>query len=422
MTLIIYRRNREKGAASLLTALILLICITLVVLLTAKTVLVETQITADNYRTSQATAAASAAMNQGVAYFIAGGIDQNNDGTVDFLVGTPSTITLTSGAQQTSANFYFNNTPGNGCECAAGNCLATTNMTKARIIAQGWSDDGVATRTISQCLTTFRIFAGGQGPEQPFVGRESVGVLGNARIINRYSNSTIWAGGDMSVSGASFGTYLRPSNTLITDYTTTELNDADETATDTGGDPTQQRVSDRDSGIGIDVITNDPTLGNKTPDQLFDMFFSANKAKMMAMADGVSQKFAVGTDVAATAPNASGIVWIGDDSATPSTTDTTVSTGDEIGSTTNPVIMIVNGDFKMTGGIVHGVIYVMGELIITGNPIIKGSVVSENGDSSGNGTLNLVYVPYGSEGNTNPPFILGTGAVLAGSWADWVGN
>ena len=68
--------NKQKGAVTLLTGMILLISITLISLLTAKTVLVETQITADNYRTSQAEAAASAAMDQAVAYFNAGGFDQ----------------------------------------------------------------------------------------------------------------------------------------------------------------------------------------------------------------------------------------------------------------------------------------------------------------------------------------------------------
>jgi len=62
--------HKQQGAVTLLTAVVLLISITLVGFLTAKTVLVETQMTADNYRTSQAAAAASAAMDQAVAYKI----------------------------------------------------------------------------------------------------------------------------------------------------------------------------------------------------------------------------------------------------------------------------------------------------------------------------------------------------------------
>ncbi|WP_036300561.1 hypothetical protein [Methylomarinum vadi] len=406
------RLNKQHGAAALLTSVVLLICITLVILLTAKTVLVETQITSDNYRTSQAASAASAAMNHGIAYFMEDGLDHDGDDAVDFTIGSRFNLTLNSGGQQTTAQFYYDNNPGNACDCPPPGCMATTNMTEAMIIARGWSDDGVATRTISQCLTTFDIFDGGEGPKQPFVSRQSVGVAGNARIINRYTNSSVWSGGSIGILGASFGTYLRPSNTLRTDYTKAELDDEDETVN-------TQRVSDRDSGVGIDVITNDPTLGNKTPDQLFDMFFTTTKTKIMNLADSVDQKFAVGVDLDAVTPAVSGVVWVGDNSATPSTTDTTISTGDVIGSPDKPVILIINGDLKMTGGTVHGVIYVMGELTVTGNPIMKGSLISESGNSSGTGTLNLVYVPYGEEGDPNPAFIKGTGAVVSGSWTDW---
>jgi len=425
MNTILNNKNNQQGAATLLTAIVLLVCITLVILMTSKTVLVETQITADNYRTSQATAAASAAMNQGIAYFMQGGMDQDGTlGTIDFSVGSVLSITLAT----TTAQFYFENratydhdndagaaTPeiNNPCDSSP-STFNGTNMTKGMVIAQGWSDDGIATRTISQCLTTFNIFNGGRGPQQPFVSRQSVGIAGNARIINRYSNSSIWSGGSLGVAGASFGTYLRPSGTLISDYDKSELDDADETL-DT------QEVSDRDSGTGIDVITNDPTLGNKTPAQLFEMFFEPSKSNLRNLAINVDQQFDPGDSLAATPP-LTGVVWVGAEGGTPSTTDTTIGGTDILGSSSNPVILIVNGDLKMTGGTVYGVIYVMGELTVTGNPIIKGSLISESGDSSGAGTLNLVYVPYGDgsdNGSGSTPFITGTGAVLTGSWKDW---
>ena len=418
MNTILNNKNNQQGAATLLTAIVLLVCITLVILMTSKTVLVETQITADNYRTSQATAAASAAMNQGISYFMSGGMDQDNDGNIDYVNldrdadGTLDDFVIS--LQATSARFYYDNTAGNACDCATSppTCLSTT--TKGMIVAQGWSDDGIATRTISQCLTTFNIFNGGEGPQQPFVSRQSVGIAGNARIINRYSNSSIWSGGSLGVAGASFGTYLRPSSTSISDYDKSELDDADETL-DT------QRVSDRDSGTGIDVITDDPTLGNKTPAQLFEMFFEPSKSNLRNLAINVDQQFDPGDSLAATPP-LTGVVWVGAEGGTPSTTDTTIGGTDILGSSSNPVILIVNGDLKMTGGTVYGVIYVMGELTVTGNPIIKGSLISESGDSSGAGTLNLVYVPYGDgsdNGSGSTPFITGTGAVLTGSWKDW---
>ncbi|MEI6336381.1 MAG: hypothetical protein WCS87_17620 [Methylococcaceae bacterium] len=261
--------QKQHGQVALLTALVLLISITLISLLTSKTVLVETQVAADNYRTNQATAAASAAMDQAVAYFSAGGLDQHNnatgvsggDGLVDYigpgpfggnpailvnLINGVSTVTaaseptaascsmpttttlpltLASSTQTTLAQVYFNNTRGNACDCPTKDCMGTlgTNMTRALVIAKGWSDDCTAVRTITQCVGTFDVFRSGVGPKQSFVSKAGVGVFGNATIINRYNNSNIWTGGADAVHGASYATYLRPSGKNTTDYTQAQL-------------------------------------------------------------------------------------------------------------------------------------------------------------------------------------------------------
>jgi Tfp pilus assembly protein PilX len=464
--------HKQQGAATLFTALVLLISITLVLLLTSKTVLVETQITADNYRTSQAAAAASAAMDQAVAYFNAGGLDQHNnttpatltaDGLVDYIgpgnnfyngalnvtaasepsatsCSMPATtafpLALTSGAQTTYAQFYFNNTDDNACDCQStltenvdgdtdGDCLGTagTNMTRALVTAKGWSDDCTAVRTITQCVGTFDIFDAGSGPQQPFISRAGVGVFGNAKIINRYNNSSIWSGGADAVHGAAYGTYLRPSGTESADYTTAQLDSSCEAspcndASNPG--PNDQLVSNRNAGNGIDVITNDPTLAGKTSstaaanmtstanNQFFDMFFAHTKAEIKNAANDAGQMLSGTSPVGLT-----GLIWEEGNLA--------LHNGDVVGSPTNPAILIVNGDLDLTGGPIYGVIYVTGQLTITGNPVVKGSIVAENSalPPNGAGTLTLVYKPWSSDGNQAPPFSPGTGAVIAGSWKDW---
>ena len=436
--------SKQYGAVTLLTAVVLLISITLVSLLTAKTVLVETQMTADNYRTSQATAAASAAMDQAFAYFNAGGLDQRNNATgaaiADELVDhtgpgaepnaasctmpvtTAFPLTLTSGAQTTYAQFYFNNTDDNACDCQSmiskdidgdgdGDCMGTsaTNMTRALVTAKGWSDDCTAVRTITQCVGTFDIFDSGEGLQQPFVSKAGVGVFGNAKIINRYNNSSIWSGGVDAVHGASYGTYLRPSGTESADYTSAQLDSEDENAN-------TQMVSNRDTGNGIDVITDDPTLANKTTsttnltdpaqNQFFDMFFAQTKSEIKNAAASVNQLLSAGTNPA----GKTGLIWVDGNTA--------LHNGDVVGSPTQPAVLIVNGDLDLTGGPIYGVIYVTGELRITGNPVIRGSVVSENGPNTGSGTLTVVYKPWSGD-NQSPAFMAGTGAIIAGSWKDW---
>lgn len=426
--------HNQLGAATLLTALVLLVGITLITLLTSKTVLVETQITADNYRTGQATAAANAAMEQAVAYFNAGGLDQHNnatpatltaDGLVDYTgpsaeptatscampVSTTFPLILTSSPQTTYAQFYFNNLSGNACDCLAGNCMTSTDMTRALVTAKGWSDDCSAARTITQCVATFNVFDGGQGPQQPFVSKAGVGVFGNAKIINRYTNVSIWSGGVDTVHGASYGTYLRLSGTEIADYTTAQLDDSNEANN-------AQLVSNRNAGNGVDVVTEDPTLGSKTTsrsnltdpvqNQFFDLFFAHTKSDLKNAANTQGQMLAAGANPS----GLNGLIWIDG--------NTDLHNGDIVGTPTNPAILIVNGDFTLTGGPIYGVIYVIGELKIAGNPVVTGSVISENGPNSGAGTLTLVYKPLGGTSTgLSPPFIAGTGAIIAGSWKDW---
>jgi hypothetical protein len=438
MKTITHRFKNQQGAASLLTALVLLISITLVILLTSKEVLVETKVTADNYRTSQATAAASAAMNQAEAYFMTGGLDQIDndtgaagaDGLVDYTSASPFSLDpddLTAGTQTTSAQFYFDNSDDNACDCQAdlsrnldsdtdGDCFGTlgTNMTRALVTAKGWSDDGTAVRTVTQCLGTFDVFDNGDGPKQPFVSKASVGVFGNATIINRYTNSSIWTGGPNDISGAAFATYLRPSNTETSDYTKAELNSDCEVSPcgdpDNPG-PNTQMVSNKDAGAGIDIITDDATLSSKTADQFFDMFFALTRAQLMKAAENVNQKLPNAAGV--TNPNGmTGIIWMDG--------NLTLNAGDTVGTPTNPSILVVDGDLTLNGGAaVYGVIYITGGIQIAGGALVKGSVIGEsNSSSGGGGTLKLVYVPIGGDDQA-PPFIVGTGMIVPGSWKDW---
>jgi len=427
-------KTRQQGAASLLMSVILLIGITLVVLSTAKTVLMDTKIAADNYRTTQATAAAQAAMDRAISYFMAGGFDQvgdpitgGADGNIDYVLDDqiptvascllpattafPLTLTDAGATQTTLARFYYVNTPTydhdndagtadivNPCDSTPTSTLTANSVAKGMVVAQGWSDDCTAVRTVSQCLTAVDIFGGGEGPQQPFVSKAGVGVFGNAKIINRYSNISMWAGGSDTVHGASYGTYLRPSNTEAVDYTEAELDSEDEGAN-------TQLVSNRDAGNGVDVITDDPTLGLKSSDEFFGMFFALTRSEVKGMAEIVAG--------GASLDGKKGLIWVDG--------NTNINGTDVIGSSTDEAILIIDGNLdKLNGATIYGIVYVIGTLEIAGNPIVKGSIVSENSAAStGAGTLTLVYKPWGGGGAAGTSFITGTGAVVAGSWKDW---
>ena len=420
--------QRQGGAITLLTALILVIAVSLLALFSSRIVINETQVAASDYRTSQAVETAMAALDAGLAQFNAAGgridplLTAPTQAELDALVASCTTATPVTAAQEvlipdpddptvtrTLGLYYFANT-GADDRCGAGGDPAS-----GTIVAMGWSDDCEAQRTMSACLGAVPLFPDGQGPKQPFVTGASVGVAGNASIINRFTDISVWAGDSAAVTGNSFGTYLRPSFTSVADFTPAELQD---------NNPSNnaQLVSNRNSGFGVDVVLGDVSLGNLTSDQFFGLFFLQNKQATKDLADAGGNRLNPGTiPPANTVGNiTSGLYWVGNaNNLDVSTTNTSIN-GGVFGSVEEPIVLIVNGDLSIAGNVdIHGQVYVTGELRITGTPTVYGSVVSENGPNTGAGTLNIVFVPFGGYGGMPPPPIVDSGVVIPGSWRDW---
>lgn len=408
--------NNQRGAATLFITLIILIGITLVTLTTSKTVLVETQIAADNYRTEQAVAAANYAMDYGVNYFDNGGFDQVNNATgaaghdsiVD-LVLLPDLVSA-DGKQTTTATLTFDNTAGNGC-IAPGK---TPTMKRGKITAIGYSDDHFASRTITQCVATMTILRN-DGPKQPLVVQGNVALTGNARIINRYTNTNIWSGDAVSIgSSSAMETYIKGTavGTLNPDV---PADLARLLSTNENSDT--QLVSSRDLGNGLDIIDKDPSISTLVGLDFFKNFFNVEtRTQLQQMADATGQSY---TTIGA-ATDKSGLIWVEGDQS---------MSGGTIGSLTAPAIVVVNGDFSISGGAtIYGVLYVVGKYDISGTPQVIGANVVEGTNVAtqqpatpptvdGNGTISLVYWAGLESTTTNP--LKGSTSIVSGSWRDW---
>ena len=410
--------NTQRGVASLLTALVLLICITLVALISSKTVLVETQIAADNYRASQAVAAANYALDYGINYFDNGGFDQvvnatgaaGHDGIVDVMT-VPALISGFVGGQTTTATLTFSNAASTRCVPAG----ATTDMKNGMLTATGFSDDRLATRAISQCIAPLNILRDG-GPKQPLVAQGNVGLTGNARIINRYTDTTVWSGGLVQIgSSSTMETYINSTS----DPATTETD-----LIDTNNTHHAQLVSNRNLGNGLDIIDDDPSLGNLVGLEFFKNFFAVEtRAQLQEIAADAGQNYTnISSALNPTAPAepTSGLVWIEGDQA---------MSGGTIGSTAKPAIVVVNGNMTLSGGAtIYGLLYVAGTYTIHGTSQIIGANIVEGTDLasntqatppvvSGTGTISLVYWPAFAGGGANP--LPSLTAVVNGSWRDW---
>jgi hypothetical protein len=415
----------QNGAASLFTALILLICITLVSLVTSKTVLTETQIAADNYRASQSLAASNYAMDLGVNYFNMGGFDQNSDGILDYIASgtTPNVPNLTStdGSQTTSAQLTFNKDAGSRCVPAGSTPTFGKGMITSRGFSDDGSDDGLASRTITQCVGPMGLL-NGEGPDQPLVARGSVGLTGNARIVNRYTNTTVWAGNAVTIgSSSSMNTYIKdPGVGALTQAQLTEV-----PSTGAGAPSNTVMVSSRNLGNGLDIIDNDPSLGSLVGLDFFKNFFHAEtRDQVRQLAVSIGQHY-TSISSAITSPAKSGLIWIDGDQSW---------NGGTIGSLTKPAIVVINGDLATAGGsaTIYGLLYVAGKWDVAGTPQVVGSAIVEGTATpigtglgspatppivSGTGSVTLVFWPgFGSD--TDHP-VAGLTTVIAGSWRDW---
>ncbi|MDP3877246.1 MAG: hypothetical protein Q8Q50_09720 [Methylobacter sp.] len=439
--------SRQRGAATLLTAVVLIISVTLVTFLTAKTVLTETKMSASNYRTSQALAAANAGMDYALAFF--------GDTSTTFACNAPPVALIGPPARPAwIANYLLPLANGRARVCIDNTtarpyttpsypastlapwgvtvntaCVTVNGATTAgMIISTGYSDDGIAQRTMTQCVGN-RSLMGGNGPAQSLVSGGSVGLTGSAQLINRYNDINIWSGGPVDLNSGAIETYIRPVDLEITSTTTptgTALASDWLTTTQTSPSiPNVQKVSNSGLGTGTDIYADDgklatakaATVANKAaggagdgPGTFFDMFFpGVAKAEIARSAQSTGQYFASGAS-SSNLDGKTGIIYVQGNAS--------FGGNNGIGTATSPALLLVDGDFDLTGGDIFGVIYVTGQLTGAGSPKISGSIVTENGVNRGAGTVTLVYRPFGvgtGTGGITP----GLTGVIAGSLRDW---
>jgi hypothetical protein len=377
--------NHQRGFATLLTSLIILVGITLITLFTARTTLMEQRMSANHYRSSQAFYAAQAALEIGIGYI-------NQNGTDDLLdkVFPPSGDPL-------KQEYPFKT--GATLTLSPGDCY--------QLIATGKSDDQIGSRTISQCVTTLDISRGG-GPEQPLISRTSVSLTGNASVINRYGNTTIWSGDPVTLGNSnSIKTYVRDAGTPLS-ASTTVLESTDSTEA-------TQIISSSNLGIGFDIIESDPALSGLTAGEFFDNTFVLSRDQIKTLAQNAGQLF-TDPDI----DGSTGLIWFEGDKI--------LSGNKIIGTSTQPAIVIFNGNAQITGNpIIHGLVYVCGQLNITGTVSVVGAAVIEGdptvvptgGDPvTGNGTINQVFAPSLLQNDDKPP-LPGLTVAVAGTWKDW---
>ena len=389
--------HQQRGAATLIISLVMLILITFVTFYTSKSIITEQQLANNDYRARMAFEAAEAGL-AAATLNLADDPDLDGDGILD---GSTSTEYL-----------FDNNDDGDRQDAGTDNNLVTVNtafaevttedlssgaFTTIRISSIGFSDDRTAQRTIERVVVSLDPLP--NSPQNPLTTKGSVVISGSATVHNQEGHSTIWSGDDVDLG----------SN----NSTSTNVPDVADAAypgcmDDAGTCSTLQ--SSNKTLVGLDVVENDSNLSNLTSDQFFENFFGSAPASYKDKHVTLETTHtAADTDLDGTN---SEVIWVDGSGGS------TELQGTAIGTAADPVILIIDGDLELSGNpTIYGVVFVMGNLTASGNSTVTGALVVNGATSNSSGSLDVYFnsaVLDGAGGQSN----LGASA---GSWSDLIG-
>lgn len=417
-------KESQGGAATLLVTVMILFFSTVVIITVSRTLVMEQRISGNERRARQSFEAAQAGLDHGFMYLMGDllGIDRDNDNVADTVSALDFVLPATyrvAYCDPTDLGLACPDAPGipvcdlldNEIEIDPDDSVLGDEITEEiylktpLILSCGWSDDRIGRQIISQQVATVPAIGG--KPTAPLIAKGGINVSGSATVTNYYTNLTIWSGGALTNIGNSGKTFVREP-TLAPPAETDYPPDPPPNNSGCDGGDCYVEVTDKDN-TGPDVIMNDPTLYNLTDelmlknylgvesvdeyrDSVATMDLTVSEAESTLLADTLGQSVVInGTVGAGLANNGS------------------------VGSRLRPVTLVIDGDWQGGNVVIHGVVYVTGNIDIAGNPTVYGAVIVE-GTVSGTGSLDIVYDPYAVR---NARDYSGRPGLKPGTWRDW---
>ena len=387
-------RSRQTGVATLLIALIIMVAITLTVLFTAQTSILEERMAANEVRMKLSANAAQAGIDEAIAFSI-----DNDD------VDQPFGADYEPGERSSwyRAAYLDPAQSGNIPACPATPAAfpaavpggPPASLRDAVIWSCGWSDDLTARKGIAISIRGAPSLA--DPPTNPLIARGGVNTNGRARVYNAYNNLTIWSGGELDVSGNPGNTFIRNED-VARPGAEDPIPPLPQPPNCGTSDPFWECTTDMNM-VGPDVIMGDLQLASLSDDRFFLNFMGQ---------DAESYRESVVTEM--DPDNIDGmtneVIWFDGDASL----DGNVGTRDE------PVVLVVDGNASVSGNFeMYGVLYVRGDLRANGTPKFYGASVIEGETADIGGTPSFIYDPISASGAAN----LGASGTLSGTWRDW---
>lgn len=408
--------HRQRGVATVLITVVLLLAVALIALYTSRSAIFEQRLSANEVRAKQALAAGNAGIDHALARMRNGGLYQNDivdDGIYTIDNPTPNAVPLQNGTGMitryrvafVSAAAAVPDCPATSAAGIPGAGASTSSkLVEALAVACGWSDDDTSVQRVTQMLEHGPSLAG--SVSTPLIARGGVNVSnGNASVFNFFNDLTVWSGGQVKNKTPPGKTYLRdlvghpdPSTSLANfrDYG--------------GGNnvPSHYVASSGGGTLGHDLVMGDSNLSDLNDAAFFAYFMGASLATYRDTVATVRVDSASITSIQGMTDK---VIWvegsIGANSLGPSNTP--------LGTREKPVILVINGNFDLNASpVVNGLIFVTGKVTGTGSPTIFGGLVS-SGAYEASGAVAIVYDPnvLGAAGK------LGPAAKVPGTWRDW---
>jgi len=400
--------NKQGGALTLAVSLTILMLSTLVTFNVSKAILMEQKISNNDIRAKMAFEAAEAGVVAALDYIET---DPDRDGSVN-TYGS-SVACETSGGPADCVFDTNSDGVGDTNVASVGSATVTVtltdlsgDMTRVRIVGVGVSDDGSASRSITQTLVTINPLP--NAPDNPVITRGSMIIGGSATVHNQEGHSTIWTGSEIDM-GANASTATEVPDVGGAGYPV---------CMDVPG--TCSLVEASDNAVkGLDVIENDTSLSALSDDEFFENFFGVNKTTYRASL--VTMETTAAAANIATHLATHEVIWVEGNTTFSGVTVgcTTPVTGSNVcpNANTKPSIIIVNGNAAFSGGSqFYGILFVTGSVAVSGNTTIHGAMVTAgDAESSTGGSFDVWYNSDVLAGTS----LAGATSGSAGTWKDF---